>query len=313
MGKHFAAQRHESVGNGEKAGLKAIGAFSSVFLGVCSLAIGNVNAAETKSNETYQDAETLLVTGEKVKRSIFDTGSSVEVFDSNRISSMPNATQVPDLLRMTPNVVDVGIGNDLPTVRGVDGSGPTTGAGAFLSGTRPRLNLSLDGRSLTYNEQAYGPQSLWDLDRVEVFRGPQSYIQGRNAIAGAIVMASKDPTFEWESAFKGGAGNQHSSQLAAMASGPLVEDQLAFRVSVDRQRRRSDADLPAYEPVGDPREVEATTARAKLLFNPAGLRDLTTKLTFNHFGSTAPQNESLNPQPHPASARHDIRRCSKAM
>jgi outer membrane receptor protein involved in Fe transport len=93
-----------------------------------------------------------------------------------------------------------------------------------------------------------------------------------------------------------------------MASGPLVEDQLAFRVSVDRQRRRSDADLPAYEPVGDPREVEATTARAKLLFNPAGLRDLTTKLTFNHFGSTAPQNESLNPQPHPASARHDIRR-----
>ncbi|NRN14028.1 MULTISPECIES: TonB-dependent receptor [Serratia] len=308
MGKHFAAQRHESVGNGEKAGMKALGAFSSVFLGVCSLAIGNVNAAETKSNETYQDAETLLVTGEKVKRSIFDTGSSVEVFDSNRISSMPNATQVPDLLRMTPNVVDVGIGNDLPTVRGVDGSGPTTGAGAFLSGTRPRLNLSLDGRSLTYNEQAYGPQSLWDLDRVEVFRGPQSYIQGRNAIAGAIVMASKDPTFEWESAFKGGAGNQHSSQLAAMASGPLVEDQLAFRVSVDRQRRRSDADLPAYEPVGDPREVEATTARAKLLFNPAGLRDLTTKLTFNHFGSTAPQNESLNPQPHPASARHDIRR-----
>lgn len=288
--------------------MKAIGAFSSVFLGVCSLAIGNVNAAETKSNETYQDAETLLVTGEKIKRSIFDTGSSVEVFDSNRIASMPNATQVPDLLRMTPNVVDVGIGNDLPTVRGVDGSGPTTGAGAFLSGTRPRLNLSLDGRSLTYNEQAYGPQSLWDLDRVEVFRGPQSYIQGRNAIAGAIVMASKDPTFEWESAFKGGAGNQHSSQLAAMASGPLVEDQLAFRVSVDRQRRRSDADLPAYEPVGDPREVEATTARAKLLFNPAGLRDLTTKLTFNHFGSTAPQNESLNPQPHPASARHDIRR-----
>ena len=102
MGKHFAAQRHESVGNGEKAGLKAIGAFSSVFLGVCSLAIGNVNAAETKSNETYQDAETLLVTGEKIKRSIFDTGSSVEVFDSNRIASMPNATQVPDLLRMTP-------------------------------------------------------------------------------------------------------------------------------------------------------------------------------------------------------------------
>jgi outer membrane receptor protein involved in Fe transport len=318
MSKHSMAQRHKIVGNKEKAGLQAIGAFSSLFLGLCSLSVGSVNAAalddkvqetaDSKRNDNWQDSESLLVTGEKIKRSIFDTGSSVQVFDSERISSMPNALQVPDLLRMTPNVVDLGIGNNLPTVRGIDGSGPNVGANAFLSGTRPRLNLSLDGRSLTYNEQAFGPQSLWDLDRVEVFLGPQSYIQGRNAIAGAIVMTSKDPTFDWESAVKGGVGNQHSSQLSAMASGPLVEDQLAFRVSVDRQRRRSYADLPAYAPVGDPREVEATTARAKLLFNPAGMRDLTTKLTFNHFGSTSPQNESLNPLVHPTNPRHDPRR-----
>ena len=116
---------------------------------------------------------------------------------------MPGAETVSDLMRMTANTVDIGIGNNLPTVRGVDGSGPSTGGAAFLSGTRPRLVLSLDGRPLTYNEQAYGPQSLWDMERVEIFRGPQSYIQGRNAIAGAIVMTSKDPDFDWESAFKG--------------------------------------------------------------------------------------------------------------
>lgn len=52
-----------------------------------------------------------------------------------------------------------------------------------------------------------------------------------------------------------------------MASGPLIDEQLAFRVSVDRQRRRSDIDLPAYTPVGDPREVQTTNARAKLLLN----------------------------------------------
>jgi hypothetical protein len=62
-----------------------------------------------------------------------------------------------------------------------------------------------------------------------------------------------------------------------MASGPLIDEQLAFRVSVDRQRRRSDINLPAYTPVGDPREVQTTNARAKLLLNPAGLRKLTTK------------------------------------
>lgn len=287
----------------------------SIAIGLCIGMSGSAAAAEKDSEEVassrernYQDEQELVVTGEKTERSIFDTGSSVEVFDSRRIDSLPGAETVSDLLRMTANTVDVGIGNDLPTVRGVDGSGPSTGAGAFLSGTRPRLGLSLDGRALTYNEQAYGPQSLWDLDRVEVFRGPQSYIQGRNAIAGAIVMTTKDPSFEWESALKGGFGNQHSSQLAAMASGPLIDEQLAFRVSVDRQRRRSDIDLPAYTPVGDPREVQTTNARAKLLLNPAGLRDLTTKLTFNHSDAGAPQNESLNPMPHPTNSRYEWRR-----
>lgn len=283
------------------------GGVTPLLLGLFSALPGSACAAEA-SEESYQDQETLIVTGEKTARSILDTGSSVEVFDSRRIDSLPGAETVTDLMRLTANTVDIGIGNDLPTVRGVDGSGPSTGAGAFLSGTRPRLSLSLDGRSLTYNEQAYGPQTLWDMERVEMFRGPQSYIQGRNAIAGAIVMTSKDPSFEWESAFKGGAGNQHASELAMMATGPLVEDQLAFRVSVDRQRRRSDIDLPAYDPVGDPREVQTTNARAKLLFNPAGLQDLTTKLTFNHADSGSPQNESQNPMPHPTNPRYDWRR-----
>lgn len=283
----------------------------AVLFGLCCLFPLNALGAETggrekENSESYQDQdqEEMIVTGEKTTRSLLDTGSSAEIFDSHRIDTMPGVETVTDLMRMTTNTIDTGIGNNLPTVRGIDGSGPS----AFLSGTRPRLSLSIDGRPLTYSEQAYGPQSLWDMDRVEIFRGPQSYIQGRNAIAGAIVMTSNDPEYEWRSAFKGGAGNQHSSQLAAMATGPLIEDQLAFRVSVDRQCRRSEIDLPAYDPVGDPSEIQTTNARAKLLFNPAGLRDVTTKLTFNHSDSGSPQNESLNPMPHPTNTRYDWRR-----
>ncbi len=145
------------------------------------------------------------------------------------------------------------------------------------------------------------------MEQVEVWRGPQSYIQGRNAIVGAIVMTSKDPTFDWESSVKAGGGNQNSTVASAMLSGPIIEDQLAFRLSADRQRRDSFVNLISYEPVGDPREIEATSLRGKLLFNPAGLRDLTTKLTVNHFDSRAPQNEALSPKNH-VSARFDPRR-----
>lgn len=299
--------RRNMISNREPRALQAMATFFSVFM----LSAGSVSAAEetnsSKRKDNMQDLDAILVTGEKVNRTIYDTGSSVEIFDHSRIESMPNAVVLSDLLRMTANVVDTGIGNDLPTVRGIDGSGPVQGAYAFLSGSRPRLNLSLDGRSLTYNELAFGPTSLWDMERVEVFRGPQSYIQGRNAIAGAIVMASKIPSFEWESAVKGAWGNQDSTQAAAMLSGPLVEEQIAFRLSIDRQRRLSHVKLIPYEPVGDPRRVEVTTARAKLLFNPAGLRDLTSQLSINHLDTRAPQNEMLSPETHP-NPRYDRRR-----
>lgn len=240
---------------------------------------------------------TIVVTGEKSLRSLLDTSSSVDIYDAERIESLAGANGLRDLLQQTPNVLDVGSGNDLPTVRGVDGSGPARGAYAFLGGTRPRLNLSVDGRSLTYNELAFGPQSVWDLAQVEVFRGPQSHVQGRNAIAGAIVLSSRDPSFSREMAFKGGIGEQGSSQLAAMISGPLVDNELAFRISVDRQKRESHVDMVSYEPVGNPRQFEITTARAKLLYKPAAVPGLSSMLTLSHYDSRAPQNETLIPPP----------------
>ncbi|MFD2111805.1 TonB-dependent receptor [Thiorhodococcus fuscus] len=234
----------------------------------------------------------ILVTGEKVTRAIEDTSSSVEVYDSARLDALPHTDGVQDLLQQTPNVVDTGIGNELPTVRGIDGSGPVTGAYAFLSGTRPRLNLSIDGRALTYNELAFGLRSLWDVDQVEIYRGPQSYIQGRNAIAGAVIMTTKKPTFHWEGAVKGSLGEQDFSQTAAALSGPLLENELAFRLSVDRQKRTSYVDMESYAPVGDPREVETSTARAKLLYEPERLPGLSTMLSVTYYDTHAPQSEA---------------------
>ncbi|MBQ1784186.1 MAG: TonB-dependent receptor [Gammaproteobacteria bacterium] len=272
----------------------------------------NAIAAESAQSE-HEDGEVIelpmiTVTGERVSRTLQDTSSSVEVYDSERIEALPNATDVHDLLTLTPNMVDTGTGNDLPSVRGVDGSGPAQGANAFLNGTRPRLNLSVDGRSLTYNEMAFGTRSLWDVDQVEIYRGAQSHIQGRNAIAGAVIVKTNDPTFYQESAIKGSYGEQQSGQLAAMASGPLVDNQLAYRVSVDRQQRESFVRLNSYEPVGDPREIETTTARAKLLYRPAALPAFNSMLTVAYYDSRAPQNEALSPPPPYSNPRFDPRR-----
>lgn len=247
----------------------------------------------------------IVVIGEKSTRHKFETGTSIEVNDAEQIKHSNHTINASDLLQNTANVIDTGTGNDLPSIRGVDGSGPATGAVAFVGGTRPRLNMSVDGRTSTYNEFAFGTQSLWDVQQVEVYRGPQSVMQGRNAIAGAVVITTKDPGFEYESALKIAAGNQDYLQLAAMISAPIIENELAFRLSVDRQERESFVDLISYDPVGDPSKFETTTIRGKLLYTPVDIPELTTKLTMNHIDSRAPQTEAHT---NPNSARYSPQR-----
>ncbi|EEG24991.1 Colicin I receptor precursor [Eikenella corrodens] len=248
------------------------------------------HAEETDAAAQLPD---IVVTGERGSRTMLQTGTSHNVFTAPDIDRSGHKLSATDLLKQTVNTVDLGSGNDLPTVRGVDGSGPAVGAVAFFAGTRPRLNLSIDGRSATYNEYAFGTQSLWDMRQVEVLRGPQSLVRGQNAVAGAIVMRSNDPTQEWEGAVRLGAGNQKTRNGALMVSGPIVKNNLAFRLSAERQQRESYEPFVHYDPAGNPRRVENTNIRFKLLFTPESYPNFLSRLTFNYIKSRAPQNEIM--------------------
>ncbi|MDA0130091.1 TonB-dependent receptor plug domain-containing protein [Vibrio sp. MarTm2] len=245
-----------------------------------------------QASDSVTTLDTIVVIGEKTERSIYETASSVKVFDESTIESTPGATEVADLIKLAPNVVDSGVGNSMPSVRGIDGSGPSVGGLASFAGTSTRLNLSIDGRSLTYSEIAFGPPSLWDVDQVEVHLGPQSYIQGQNASAGAIVIKTMDPSHDFEVKARAGYGQHDYTQTSAMINAPIISDQLAFRLSVDHQSRNSHLDLESYNPAGDSREFRTTTARAKLLLEPSAIADFKTMLTFDSSDTHAPQSEN---------------------
>lgn len=249
----------------------------------------SIHAEESKQTTVLGE---ITVTGEKFERSQSSTGSSTTVVTGDQFKREANLMSATQLLKRDVNILDTGLGNDLPTVRGVDGSGPAVGAVAFFAGSRPRLNMQIDGRTSSYNELAFGTKSLWDMKQVEIYRGAQSYAQGRNAIAGAVVMTSNDPTQDWEGAAKLNMGNHRLAQTSAMISGPLIKDELAFRLSVDHQQRETSVDLPHYNPVGNPRWFKATTTRAKLLWTPSAIPELYSRLTFNHLNARAPQSEA---------------------
>lgn len=252
-------------------------------------AVSMANEISNKT-ETQQPDDIIIVVGERVDRSEVETGSSVNIITNKELERRPDLYSLNQVLKETPNIIDTGLGNELPTIRGIEGSN-SPGSMAFFTGARPRFNVSIDGRTSNYNELAYGNKSLWDMKQIEVYRGPQSYAQGRNAIAGSVVMQSNDPVNEYESAVKFDYGNQNRRQYAAMLSGPVLKDELLLRLSMDRQERQSSEHLADYYPAGNSRKFEATTVRVKLYWLPSTLPDFYSRYTFSHIDSRAPQGE----------------------
>lgn len=236
----------------------------------------------------------VTVSGEKTERTLQETATSVAIFDSKALQQRPGLASTNDVLSRVPNVVYNGSGSQAPTIRGIDGTGPTVGGYAFVAGIRSRVNLMVDGRPTSFNELVYGDNSLWDVEQVEVLRGPQSTMQGRNAIAGAVVMKTKDPTWDWQSGGRAGFGTQDSRQLAAYVSGPVIDDQLAFRIAADRQTRETFVKgVQSFSGVPHPGDFQSDTLRGKFLMEPRQWDGFSTLFTINYSKTTSPQAESV--------------------
>ena len=78
---------------------------------------------------------------------------------------------------------------------------------------------------------------LFDMDRIEVIRGPQGTLFGRNTTAGIIKVDSRRPTDEYEGYLRGSVGNLGTFNFEGAVGGPIVEDTLMARVSVLSQNR----------------------------------------------------------------------------
>jgi len=117
--------------------------------------------AEESQQTTVLDE--ITVTGEKFERSQSSTGSSTTVVTGDQFKREANLLSATQLLKRDVNILDTGLGNDLPTVRGVDGSGPAGGAGAFFAGSRPALNDPNAGQLGTNNRILLGLDGCDDI------------------------------------------------------------------------------------------------------------------------------------------------------
>ncbi len=218
------------------------------------------------------ELETVYVTGELLTREAAQTVSSVALLTGAQIERS-TVRDVYDVLRATPNAAiedsDYGFGGML--LRGI-GSYGASGAGAYASYGTTSV-VVLDGVGLPRSALAYADLSAFDLDTVEVFRGPQSTSQGRNAMAGAMIVNSvaPEPLSHFSPQIRGrvALGNQGSHQYAGAAEATLWPEVLALRVVHDD--RADDGDVRnATRSESDAARRDSRSTRIRLAFQPGG-------------------------------------------
>lgn len=250
------------------------------------------SAPEHATQPEVEGRHEIVVTGERVPRPMHDTASSVAVKTAEYIDAQAAPDRIEQLLQMIPNI-QLGSGGEGPSIRGQDSTGVVRDLPAFLSGTRPRTTIQIDGRSATYYELAFGLTSVWDVERIEVFRSPQTTTQGRNSIGGAIFVETKEPAFEWTGRARLIAGDYSTRQAAGIISGPLIDGELAFRLSGDLRRSRSSSRITSAAVGIDPNQDDSDLVRLKLLAEPKGWPDTRLTLAYSHGRSQMPQIEGV--------------------
>ena len=164
------------------------------------------------------------MTGEKSRRPLQETFASVAVLTASDIARQ-NLTNLYELLDTIPNVAIDGNQTTF-SIRGVDAFNVSG------SGEGPLASVYLDGAAIPRLALASGPLDVFDVAQVEVFRGPQSTIQGRNTLAGAVIINTADPTFGWTGKARLILRKESGETRAGLAlGGPIIDDEIAFRVT----------------------------------------------------------------------------------
>lgn len=238
--------------------------------GLAARQLANGSFVVREQSAESSQAETIIVTGTKIETGVQDSTESVEVYTEERLEDEV-LFNLSDAITRSPNTSILGDNLNLINIRGINRNG-TNGAG---SGTA--INIFVDGVPLSPQSLSNGATTVWDLEQVEILRGSQSTVQGRNSIAGAVVVQSKKPTYDWEGAARLRFAEFGTRQFAGAISGPIIDDQIAFRASADYQESDGIVTDGFSGESFDSREN--LILRGRLLFEPEFVDDLSALFT----------------------------------
>ena len=238
VGRHGPARAFHCQGNFQSLRSARVAAFG------LSVALLTAFAPSASAEDETTDAKTtdrrqieeVVVTAERKEASISDTSISITAFTGQMLEDF-GIRNAEDLQNMIPAAV---IQPYDMAIRGIG---------------RNFRNLGGDPGIATYANSVYSEDfgiassegGLFDIERVEVLRGPQGTLYGRNAIGGAVNFINKKPTNEFEGEAKVITGDDGLQEEYGMLSGPIIDGILAARLTgVKRERDGAIKDLSGH-------------------------------------------------------------------
>lgn len=297
-------------------------------LGLCSAvaavigfgpgAFGQGTTPDGKANDTTGDGTEILVTATKRSESVLKVPISITAFSQDNLNAR-GVRDIRDIIGQTPGLdisrsSGAGATQNRIIIRGIDSTAGAATSAVYIDDTPIQARNS----SLNYNGTTI--PYIFDLDRVEVLRGPQGTLFGASSEGGAIRFVTPTPSLTKTTAYAragvsavqdGGMGYEAGLALG----GPIVTDKLGIRASFYTRKDAGWIDRQSWEnPADVTRNVNSSTTyvgRIALRWAPTGWLELSPSLTYQNLAyndrvslwtrcpatTNAPVNPTLNPCP----------------
>ena len=245
----------------------------SALLGTAAIAVGTVGAAEMAQAQLDE----IVVTATKRERSLQDIPVSVTAFSAEALE-LSGVTNLDSLQTSVPGFsVQTSQSSGQNTslrLRGVGTTGNNLGfegaVGIFIDGIyRARAGASLG--------------DFPDVERIEILRGPQGTLFGKNTTAGAVSIITKKPKIdEWEAELRATFGNYDRQQVRGVVNFPILDGVLAGRISADYSRRDGFG-VDISNTNDDINDRDRYNIRGQLLWTPTP--DIEVRIMGNYFAA----------------------------
>jgi iron complex outermembrane receptor protein len=188
---------------------------------------------DPQATAAAQDGETIVVTAARRRdEDVQDVPVAVSIVDERQLDAT-GSINVSKLTQLQPSLqfYSTNPRNSAANIRGLGAP-----FGLTNDGIEQGVGVYIDQ---VYNSRiAAATFDFLDVKQVEVLRGPQGTLYGKNTTAGAINITTRPPSFEFEGRAELSVGNLDYVQAKASVSGPLVADKLALRLAASRTSRK---------------------------------------------------------------------------